>query len=97
MVEALRKNQVETLVLADEPDDEKLLVGGSPLELGLNQSDMEALGSQEVHSVPGDRALVAAAVTTRAGVVVLPRSAMPGDIPVAAVLRYTDASTPSAQ
>jgi hypothetical protein len=97
VVEALRKNQVETLVLADEPDDEKLLVGGSPLELGLNQSDMEALGSQEVHSVPGDRALVAAAVTTRAGVVVLPRSAMPGDIPVAAVLRYTDASTPSAQ
>src|SRR3954467_12699086 len=41
VVEALRKNQVETLVLADEPDDEKLLVGGSPLELGLNQSDME--------------------------------------------------------
>jgi hypothetical protein len=97
VVEAMRKNQVETLVLADEPDDEKLLVGGSPLELGVNQDDMQALGVQEVHSVPADRALVAAAVTTRAGVVVLPRSAMPGDIPVAAVLRYTDASTASAQ
>jgi ribosomal protein L7Ae-like RNA K-turn-binding protein len=97
VVEALRKNQVETLVLADEPDDEKLLVGGSPLELGVNQDDMEALGVQEVHSVPGDGALLGAAVATKAGVVVVPRSAMPGDIPVAAVLRYTDASTASAQ
>jgi hypothetical protein len=93
VVEALRKNQVETLILADEPDDEKLLVGASPLELGVNQTDMDALGSQEVHSVPGERALLAAAVATRAAVFVLPRSAMPGDIPVAAILRYTDAST----
>jgi ribosomal protein L7Ae-like RNA K-turn-binding protein len=97
VVEALRKNQVETLVLADVPDEERLLVGGSPLELGVNREDMDALGVQEVHSVPGDGALLAAAVATRAGVVVVPRSAMPGDIPVAAVLRYTDASTPSPQ
>jgi hypothetical protein len=97
VVEALRKGQVETLVLADEPDDEQLLVGGSPLELGLDQGDMEALGSQDVHRVPADRALLAAAVASAAGVVVLPRAAMPGDIPVAAILRYTDDSTPSAQ
>jgi hypothetical protein len=97
VVEAMRKNQVETLVLAGEQDDDELLVGGSPLELGVDQRDMEALGVQEVHSVPADRALIAAAVATDAGVVVLPRSAMPGDIPVAAVLRFTDASTPSAQ
>jgi Bacterial archaeo-eukaryotic release factor family 2 len=97
VVEALRKGQVETLLLADEPDDEKLLVGGSPLELGVNQGDMDALGVQEARSVPGDRALLAAAVASGAGVVVLPRSAMPGDIPVAAILRYTDDSTASAQ
>jgi release factor family 2 len=97
VVEALRKGQVETLVLADEQDDEKLFVGGSPLELGVNQADLDALGAQETHPVPGDRALLAAAVASSAAVVVLPRAAMPGDIPVAAVLRYTDASTPSAQ
>jgi hypothetical protein len=97
VVEALRKSQVETLVLADPPDDEQLLVGGSPLELGANQGDLEALGAQESHRVPADRALVAAAVASAADVVVLPRSAMPGDIPVAAILRYTDDSTPSAQ
>jgi hypothetical protein len=97
VVEALRKGQVETLVLADRPDDEQLLVGGSPLELGMNQGDLEALGAQESQQVPADRALVAAAVASAAGVVVLPRAAMPGDIPVAAILRYTDDSTPSAQ
>ncbi|WP_448619980.1 baeRF2 domain-containing protein [Geodermatophilus sp. URMC 65] len=97
VVEALRKGQVETLVLADQPDDEKLLVGSSPLLLGTEQGDMDALGVQEVHSVPADRALLAAAVASSAGVVVVPRAAMPGDIPVAAILRYTDNSTPQAQ
>ena len=97
VVETLRKNQVETLVLADEQEeDATLLVGGSPLEVGVDQQEMDALGTHgEV--VPADRALVAAAVATRAGVVLVPRSAMPDELPVAAVLRYTDASTPSAQ
>ena len=92
VVEALRKGQVETLVLADEQEDGTLLVGRSPIELGVDQHDMDALG---VHgeAVPADRALLAAAVASSAGVVVLPRAAMPGNVPVAAVLRYTDAST----
>jgi hypothetical protein len=93
-VEAVRKGQVETLVLTNEPGDDTLLVGGSPLELGVDQHDMEALG---VHGevVPADRALLAAAVASSAGVVMVPKSAMPEETPVAAVLRYTDASTPS--
>jgi hypothetical protein len=98
VVEALRKGQVETLVLADEQDeDARLLVGGSPLELGVDQGDMEALGVQDVHSVPTGGALLAAAVASSAAVSVVPRSALPGDIPAAAVLRYTDASTPGPQ
>jgi len=93
-VEAMRKGQVETLVLPDEPGDDTLLVGASPLELGVNQQDMDALG---VHGevVPADRALLAAAIASSAGVVMVPRSAMPEETLVAAVLRYTDASTPS--
>ena len=97
VVEALRKAQVETLVLADPADDEKLFVGASPLELGVDQADMDALGVQEASSVPAETALLAAAVASTAGVVVVPRAAMPGDIPVAAILRYTDDSTPSPQ
>ena len=96
VVEAMRKGQVETLVLADDPDDEKLLVGGSPLELGVRQQDMDALGTHGT-AVPADRALVHAAVATAADVVVVPRSAMPDQVPVAAVLRYTDDSTSSGQ
>jgi hypothetical protein len=96
VVEALRKGQVETLVLADRPDDEQLLVGGAPTVLGVRQGDMDALGTHGT-AVPADRALVAAAVASAAAVVVVPRAAMPGDIPVAAVLRYTDDSTPSPQ
>jgi hypothetical protein len=95
VVEALRKGQVETLVLADGADDgATLLVGNGPLELGVDQHDMDALG---VHGevVPADRALVAAAVASAAGVVVVPPSLLPGDVPVAAILRYADDSTPS--
>ncbi|WP_324277161.1 Vms1/Ankzf1 family peptidyl-tRNA hydrolase [Blastococcus brunescens] len=92
VVEALRKGQVETLVLADDHGEDTLLVGSSPAELGVDQHDMDALG---IHGevVPADRALLAAAVAGSAGVVVVPRSAMPDGVPVAAVLRYTDAST----
>jgi hypothetical protein len=95
VVEALRKGQVERLVLADDPGEDTLLVGNGPAELGVDQHDMDALG---VHGeiVPADRALLAAAVAGAADVVVVPRSAMPDEVPVAAVLRYTDASTPSA-
>jgi hypothetical protein len=94
VVEALRKSQVETLVLVDDPAEDTLLVGRSPLELGVDQHEMDALG---VHGevVPADRALLAAAAASSAGVVIVPRSAMPGDDEVAAVLRYTDASTPT--
>jgi hypothetical protein len=96
VVDALRKSQVETLVLADEPEDEKLLVGDSPLVLGVNQQEMDALGTHGT-VVPHDRALVAAAVASSAGVTLVPRSAMPEGVPVAAVLRYTDDSTPTEQ
>jgi hypothetical protein len=97
VVEALRKGQVETLVLADRQDEgDTLLVGNSPLELGVDQHDMDALGTHGT-AVPAEAALVGATVASAAGVVVVPRSAMPGDIPVAAILRYTDDSTPQAQ
>ncbi|MGY2084395.1 baeRF2 domain-containing protein [Blastococcus sp. SYSU DS0539] len=96
VVDALRKGQVETLVVTDAlEDDATLLVGGSPLELGVKQQDMDALGTHgEV--VPAGSALLAAAVASAAGVLVVPAAALPGGEPVAAILRYTDASTPSA-
>ena len=95
VVEALRRGQVETLVLSDDPGEDTLLVGGGPLELGVDQRDMDALGTHG-DVVPADRALLAAAVASNAAVVVVPRPALPDGASVAAVLRYTDASTASA-
>jgi hypothetical protein len=95
VVEALRKAQVETLVLADEPTDEQLYIGTGPLEIGVSQEDMAALGVTDAAQVPAPRALLRAAVGSNAGVVVVPRSALQDGTPVAAVLRYTDDSTPS--
>jgi ribosomal protein L7Ae-like RNA K-turn-binding protein len=95
VVEALRKAQVETLVLADRPDDERLHAGPGPLELGVSAEDVAALGVTDSQQVPAELALLRAALGSSAAVVVVPRSAMPGDVPVAAVLRYTDESTPS--
>ncbi|MGY5882308.1 baeRF2 domain-containing protein [Modestobacter lacusdianchii] len=95
VVEALRKAQVETLVLADQLDDEQLFTGPDPLQLGVGADDVAALGVGDARRVPADQALLRAAVGSDAAVVVVPRTAMPGDIPVAAVLRYTDDSTPS--
>jgi hypothetical protein len=94
VVEALRKAQVETLVLAGS-DDERLFVGSEPLLIGVDAGDLAALGVDDAEQVPADRALLRAAVGSDAAVVVVPRGAMPDDVPVAAVLRYTDASTPS--
>jgi hypothetical protein len=92
VVAALRKGQVETLVLADDPEHATtLLVGNSPLELGVDQHDMDALGTHGTVA-PADSALLAAAVAGSAEVVVVPLSAA-AEHPVAAVLRYTDAST----
>jgi hypothetical protein len=95
VVEALRKAQVETLVLADRSDDERLFVGSEPLLIGLAAGELAAIGVDDAEQVPADRALLRAAVGSDAAVVVVPRAAMPDDVPVAAVLRYTDAATPS--
>ena len=97
VVEALRKGQVETLVLAEEPGEETLLLGSEPMVIGVDQGEMSALGAPDAERVPAERALLGAAAAGDARVVVVPRSAMPGDIPVAAVLRFTDASTPQPQ
>ena len=62
VVEALRKAQVETLVIADQVDDEQLLVGTDPLQIGVDDADMTALGVSGAERIPADQALLRAAV-----------------------------------
>jgi len=95
VVEALRKAQVETLVLGDRSDGQQLFAGSGPLEIGLTAEEVTSLGVADVQQVPVDLGLLRAAVGSDAAVVVVPRAAMPDDVPAAAVLRYADAATPS--
>jgi hypothetical protein len=94
VVEALRKAQVEVLLVSDRLADEEVLVGPGPLDLALAEAALTAAGADEVHRAPADRALLRAAAGSGAEVVLLPPAALPDDTPVAALLRYSDAATP---
>ncbi|TKJ20653.1 Vms1/Ankzf1 family peptidyl-tRNA hydrolase [Blastococcus sp. CCUG 61487] len=95
VVEALRKGQVETLLLTEDLGGATLLVGRSPLELGVKQQDMDALGTHG-DVVPADRAMLEAAVASAADVVLVPASEI-GGAPAAAILRYAHDSTDQAR
>lgn len=94
VVEAMRKGQVETLVLGDGPMDSQLAVGADPISIGNDVAELSDLGVTDGLLAPADRVLLRAALATDADVVVLPAAVMPGGTTVGAVLRYSDASTP---
>jgi hypothetical protein len=93
VLDALRKGQVETLVLGDQPADEQLATGADPVAIGATAEELAGLGVSDGVLAPADRVLVRAALATDADVVVLPADAMPPGRTVGAVLRYADAST----
>ena len=93
VVEALRKAQVETLLLTTtSPDRPTLLFGPDPTQLGFTPEDLAALGVDDAQEGPVVDVLVRAALGTAADVQVVPHempSAPQGG--VGAVLRYADA------
>ncbi|SDG52791.1 baeRF2 domain-containing protein [Klenkia brasiliensis] len=93
VVDALRKGQVETLVLSDDPGDDELVTGADPTAIGATAEELRGLGVADGVTSPADRVLLRAALATDADVVVLPAAAMPAGVDVGAVLRYADAST----
>lgn len=97
VLEAMRKGQVETLVLGDDPGDDQLATGADPLAIGTTVEELGTLGVADGALAPADRVLVRAALATDADVVVLPASVMPGGTTVGAVLRYSDAATAGPQ
>jgi hypothetical protein len=93
-VEALRKAQVETLLVVDDPSsDAEAWVGPDPVHLGLDRSELTALGVSDPVRDRLDAALVRAAAGTDAAVVTLAPGQL--DLPdgVGAVLRYPDPTT----
>jgi hypothetical protein len=97
VVDALRRAQVETLLISDAaPDEERTLyTAPEPLVLGTSPEEVRALGSEPVR-VPASAALLRAAVDSDADVLVVRQTAVDLREGVGASLRYADPSTPSA-
>lgn len=100
VVEALRKAQVETLlVTTDAPGYSTLFFGPEPTELGTSHADLSALGVHDPQEGPMIDVLIRAALGTAADVQLVPHEiATAPQGGVGAVLRYADAlATPSDQ
>ncbi|WP_320066263.1 Vms1/Ankzf1 family peptidyl-tRNA hydrolase [Micromonospora sp. RTGN7] len=96
VVSALQRNQVDTMLLVDDPSStEELWIGPAPTDIATGPGQLTALSVPDPHRVRADAALVRALVGTDAELAVL----APDEAPeltdgVGAVLRYVDAATP---
>ncbi|MGC4806316.1 Vms1/Ankzf1 family peptidyl-tRNA hydrolase [Micromonospora sp. DT233] len=96
VVSALQRNQVDTMLIVDDPSSTaQLWIGPEATDLGTDPGQLTAAAVAEPHRVPADAALIRALVGTDAELTVL----APDEAPeltdgVGAVLRYVDAGTP---
>jgi len=96
VVSALRKGQVRTLLLIDDPTSpETLWTGAGALEIATTTIDLHAIGIQDPVQVRADAALVRAVVASDAEIEVVPRPEEEGEEPLlsltdglGALLRY---------
>jgi hypothetical protein len=97
VVDALRRAQVDTILLHDDPTaTTELWVGPEPLHLGLAEADLAALGVAEPRQDRADAAIVRALVATDASIVLVPAGGPSLRDGIGALLRYADAATASA-
>jgi phosphoglycolate phosphatase-like HAD superfamily hydrolase len=94
VLDALRRAQVETLLISQRAADTTVVVGDDPLQLAVGESELSDLGADSATDVPADRALIRAAAGSGAQVLVLPAEALGDEGGVAALLRFVDDSTP---
>ncbi|MGR6319227.1 Vms1/Ankzf1 family peptidyl-tRNA hydrolase [Micromonospora soli] len=96
VVSALQRNQVDTMLIVDDPSaDGELWVGPEPTEIATDPRQLEAMSVADPQKVRADAALLRALIGTDAELTVLaPEEAPELTDGVGAVLRYVDASTP---
>ncbi|MDQ3756567.1 MAG: hypothetical protein M3394_01800 [Actinomycetota bacterium] len=88
-VEALARAQVEVLLLADDPDDDRLVwFGPEPSMIGLDADEVKAMGGDRAEQGRLADVLVRAALCTGAAVRVVPSSGGPRE-GVGAILRWS--------
>ncbi|MER5701920.1 Vms1/Ankzf1 family peptidyl-tRNA hydrolase [Micromonospora sp. NPDC002296] len=96
VVSALQRNQVDTMLIVDDPSStEELWIGPGPTDISTDPGQLTAMSVPDPHRVRADAALVRALVGTDAELTVLgPEEAPELTDGVGAVLRYVDAATP---
>ncbi|MET7470854.1 Vms1/Ankzf1 family peptidyl-tRNA hydrolase [Micromonospora sp. NPDC005686] len=96
VVSALQRNQVDTMLLVDDPSaDGELWVGPEPTEIATDRAQLADMSVADPQRVRADAALLRALIGTDADLTVLaPEEAPELTDGVGAVLRYVDASTP---
>ena len=101
VVQALRKAQVETLLVTTAPpggSTSTLFFADEPTVLGTSRDEVASLGADAVREAPAVAVLVRAALATGAAVQVVPHE--PAEAPnggVGAVLRYADGDSAAAR
>ena len=92
VVEALRKAQVQTLILTTDADQHSTLwFGEDPAQLGTSRADVEALGATSPQEGPLNTVLLRAALATGADVQLVPhQSEQSPQSGLGALLRYAD-------
>jgi hypothetical protein len=94
VVDALRRAQVDTLLLPPDWEDEtRMWFGPDPLQLGMTEEELEVLGVQEPSRTAACDVVLRAAAGSDAAAVVIPREVLDLRGTPAALLRFTDAST----
>lgn len=93
-VEALRRAQVDTLLVPPDWDDHRpAWFGPEPMVLALEPAELSALGVDDPREAPLADVVLNAAIGTDAEVVVIPEDLLALDGQPAALLRFSDAST----
>ncbi|MDG4766291.1 Vms1/Ankzf1 family peptidyl-tRNA hydrolase [Solwaraspora sp. WMMD406] len=94
VVEALRRAQVDTLLLVDDPSStRRLWIGPEATQIALEPGELGAMSVAEAREVRADAALLRALAATDADLVLVGPDEADLDGGVGAVLRYADQST----
>jgi hypothetical protein len=95
VVDAVRRSQVDTLVLADDPSSTLYAwIGPRALQLALDEEELHAMGVAAPQRDRLDAALVRALAGTDASLLIVPAGDVKLPDGIAALLRYTDEATP---
>lgn len=98
VLDAVRKAQVDTVVLSDDRSSTLTAwIGPDPLQVGTSPDELQAMGVDDPQQVRFDAALTRAVVGSGADLEVTPNAHNFLHEGIAALLRFQDAATPSPQ